>query len=261
MSANEVKLDPQKDKVTFNLLLNSSLKRYIIGIYVLIVKRVIQNPNFDPQLFKDLTKLAGVNQLLTREQIANENISDTKKETLELLFSYKLLFASTSESSMFINQDLDSWLQSAEKFRILSGIEFDDNRFSKPAAGLALSLSAIVELLQNWLETKFSQIKVQKALEELHTVPSRVNPQILYYIMIPIEPNANPSSKKKSALMYSIFDPVIDFLDRYHPEKGKEASTPTGELFTDLVETAIKLDSYNAKIAEINKKTRDSLSL
>ena len=261
MVTNEVKLDLQKDKATFNQLLNSPLKRYILGIYILIVKRVMQNTNFDPQFFKDLIKLAGTNQILTREQIVNENTSSMKQETLELLFSYKLLFAIKNDSSMFIGQDLDSWLQSADKFRILSGIEFDENKFERPSAGLALSLGVIVELLQNWLETKFSQIKVQKALEELHTVPSRVNPHILYYIMIPTEPSSFSGSKKKSTMMYSIFDPVIEFLDHYHPEKNKESSLLTGELFLDLIETSIKLDSYNSKITEIDKKTHELLSL
>ncbi|MFW9929337.1 MAG: hypothetical protein ACFFD1_08100, partial [Candidatus Thorarchaeota archaeon] len=241
---NEFPAFSPRDYIIFDHLLNSSLKRHIIGLYILILKRVIQNTQFNPISFNELISKSDNKGNLKQEYLKTLLSSDQDINTIELLFNYKLLVPQNPKSKNYDFLPLEQILDIADKFSLSQGIEFDDDVFKTSSSGLALSLGVISDLLTRWTEEKISQAKIQKAIDELHTVPSRLNPHQLHFLFIPVDSrNITGMTKKKLDKLYALTDPVINFFNTYHPEKGKKSSSQNAELFIDLIELSLRLNT------------------
>lgn len=261
MSIDNVKFTT-RDKTTFNLIFNSSLKRHIIGIYFLILKRVIQNTNFNLISFNEFIKESGSKGVLTREYLKKALENEQDYNTLDLLISYKILQPIKPSTEAYDFLPLEEYIEIAEKFQFANGIEFEENIFKTSSSGLIISLSSLNMIMNSWLERHIQQNKIQKAIDELHTVPSRVNPHYFHYFLIQADSKNNPGfTKKKGSFYYSLTDEVVDFLNKYHPILGEESENQEGELFLDLIELSIKLDSITKQSEKFSERSKTLLKL
>jgi len=247
----------EKERVLFNQLFNSSLKRNIFGIYFLTLKHVIQNSEFNGELFKELHRVAGSKGIVTNSQVQSLKSSLKGESTLNLLLFYRIL-RPLGEDVEFPTekQSVDEWLTSVEKFELAVGIEFDDDKFQRPSGGLAITLGAFVTLLKRWEEEIVPQPKVQKAFDEMAALPSRLNPHKLIQIFFKVD---SDNSSRKSDAVYMLNDQVVDFLSKYHPSPGSKSSASDGQLFMELVLAGLKLNSILRRSTKIKSKAKEKL--
>ncbi|OLS24907.1 MAG: hypothetical protein HeimC3_17830 [Candidatus Heimdallarchaeota archaeon LC_3] len=251
-----------RDKQTFNLIFNSSLKRHLIGIHFLILKRVIQNANFNSISFYEFLKESGSKAILTQEYLKKSLENEKDSNTLDLLFSYKIIQPINPSSDNFDFLSLEEIINSSEKFQFANGIEFAEKIFKTSSGELAISLGSLNTLLNRWLDQKIQQNKLQKSTDELHTVPSRIDPHYFHYFLTQVDSKNNPGfTKKKSDVYYSLTDKIVDYLNTYHPLPGEISEGSNGELFLKLVEISIKLETIVKQSESLQEKSKKCLKI
>ena len=196
MATNTEKFS-SRDKQTFNLIFNSSLKRHLIGIHFLILKRVIQNTNFNSISFNEFIKESNSKGILTQEYLKKSLENEKDRNTLDLLFSHKIIVPINPSNTNFDFLPVDEIISLSQKFQFANGIEFAENIFKTPSGELAISLGSLNIILNRWLDQKIQQNKLQKSIDELHTVPSRLNPHLFHYFLIQVDSKNNPGYSKK----------------------------------------------------------------
>lgn len=261
MTTNTEKFS-SRDKQTFNLIFNSSLKRHLIGIHFLILKRVIQNTDFNPISFNEFLKESGMKAILTQEYLKKALENEKDRNTLDLLFSHKMIQPINPSSENYDFLPLEEIIYLSEKFQFTDGIEFAENIFKFSSAELAISLGSLNILLNKWLDQKIQQNKLQKSINELHTVPSRINSHYFHYFLIQVDSKNNPGfTKKKSDVYYSLTDQVVDYLNTYHPLSGETSEDTNGDLFLKLIDISIKLETVVKQSGSLLEKTKKYLKL
>jgi hypothetical protein len=251
-----------RDKTTFNLIFNSSIKRHIIGIYFLLLKRVIQNTNFNPISFNEFIKESGSKGIISQEYLKKAIENEQDYNTLDLLVSYKILQPIKPSTEAYDFLSLEEVIEVAEKFQFANGIEFEEKIYKTSSSEFAISLNSLNMIMNSWLERKIQQNKIQKAIDELHTVPSRVNPHYFHYFLTQVDSKNNPGfTKKRGNFYYSLTDAVVDFLNTFHPILRGESDNQDGEQFLNLIDLSIKLDSITKQSEKLSEKSKTLLKL
>lgn len=259
-----VVLDPQKDKFTINQILNSPVKRAIIGLYFKLVKEFVQNTLWNPEVYNKLSVRFGKQkkeEKVTQKQLQAVLGEDQANETIELLVDLRLLLPlplpKPSDEVLF--GSVEEFVASSEEFFLASGVDFDSDRFATPSGGLSLSLGTIHHLLSYVFQVKVAQPKLQTTLEELNAIPSRQNLNEMVFLLSPVSGQAKSQAKKK--LLYKLNDPVYEFLNQYHPLPSATDDSFTGQVFLELVETSLRMNKFVGKTLLTEKRAKDYLKL
>ena len=188
-----------------------------------------------------------------------ESGSDTN--TLDLLFTYKIL-QPHPEQKDFHYFDLQETLAQFESFHLITGIICADEPLKTISGGFSISLGSLQLLLKRWLKQEYQQSILQKAINELNTIPSRVNPQTLIYVFTKVDIDDPEIDKsKKSSFHYALTDQVIEFLDQYHPFPNRFSEDTTGEIFLELIEFSIEFETLQTEVSEYYKKSKKLLKI
>ncbi len=237
-SSNEI--DLQSEKFTFNQLFNSPLKRNIIGLFFRFHKEFVLNTTWNVEIYDRLSFMSGKKQKIKKAQIEKFLSAELGLESLQFLIEFKILLPPNkvilpNVSSISIND----FLALGEEFNIITGIEYADDFLKTPSGGLKLSVGAIQYLLDSFLNFKAAQPKIQSAILELQTLPSRKNPGSMFSILDVAEEKASSTAKKN--IIYQMSDAIYSFLDKYHPLDNKINDLSDGSIFLDLLEASNKI--------------------
>ena len=236
--------DLNAEKFTFNQLFNSPLKRNILGLFFRFHKEFVLNTSWKVEIYDRLAFLSGKKQKLKKPQIEKFLSEDFGEESLQFLIDFKLLLPpekSVSPESPPLS--VLEFLNLGEEFSIITGIECAEDFLKTPSGGLKLSVGAIHYLLESFLKFKAAQPKVQSAILEMQTLPSRVNPGVMFNIFELAEEKTSSTPKKD--IVYQMTDPVYSFLNSYHPLDSKVNDLLDGSIFLDLLDASYKVNKLS----------------
>jgi hypothetical protein len=257
--SNNFDLGVQKDKFMINQLLNSTLKRTILGLFFKLNNEFIQNTTWNPDIYKKLIKIAGSKEKVKKEFIEKHFDFEKDNSSFELFIELKII-TSISPDSKSIPQSstVVDFFDQNEEFQVITGIKFANDRFSTPSGGLELSLGAIQTLIEKNFKRKVAIAKLRKVVSELHGIPSRHSPGEMYFLISPTSESVAKTSAIKKAF-YHMNDPLYVFLNAYHPVKGKIDSSGNGSIFLDLFSISLKLERFISKTDDIQKQAKEYL--
>ena len=236
--SNEIDLLPEK--FTFNQLFNSPLKRNIIGLFFRFHKEFVLNTTWNVEIYDRLSFMSGKKQKVKKAQVEKFLSDELGPESLQFLIDFKLLLPPDkvtvdSDSSLSV----DDFLALGEEFNVITGIECAEDFLKTPSGGLKLTVGAIQYLLESFLQFKAAQQKVQSAILELQTLPSRQNPGFMFTILEVAEEATSTTPKKN--IEYKMHDSVYTFLNNYHPLDQKTNTLADGSTFLDLLDYSHKI--------------------
>lgn len=256
----ELKFDFQKEKITFNQLFNSSVKRSIIGIFFKLQNEFITNTSWDPDIYSRISFTGGKKGKLKKKNI-DLIINEPKvKVSLQFLINFKLLLPLPVPKDLSQLPDIDGLLENYEEYSIISGIEFDDNDvFSSPSSNLKITVGAMHHLLITMLNFKVNQTKLQTAMDELQSFPSRTNNSQMLIVLE--KSDAPKKSTLKKEIFFKMTDFVYELIQEYHPLSGKINQDKNGSIFIDLLTDSLSLNQSVCKTDLIGSKTKKLLKL
>ena len=171
------------------------------------------------------------------EKILSEELGE---ESLQLLIDFKILLppekASVPDSPSLSVSD---FLELGEEFTIITGIECADDFLKTPSGGLKLSVGAVHYLLDAFLHFKAAQPKVQNAIQELQSLPSRQNPSVMFSIFELAEEKTSSTPKKD--IVYQMTDSVYVFLNNYSPLDNATNDLKDGSIFLNLLDASYRI--------------------
>ena len=241
---NSNQTDLSSEKFTFNQLFNSPLKRNIIGLFFRFHKEFVLNTTWNVEIYDRISFMSGKKQKIKKAQLEKFLSEELGEESIQFLIDFKLLLppekTTTPETPPL---SVSEFMALGEEFSIVTGIECADDFLQTPSGGLKLSVGAVHYLLESFLNFKAAQPKVQSAILELQTLPSRTNPGIMFSLLELSEERTSSTPKKN--LVYQMTDPVYTFLNSYHPLDNKTNGLQDGSTFLDLLDASYKINKLN----------------
>lgn len=184
--------------------------------------------------------MSGKKQKLKKAQIEKFLSEELGPESLQFLIEFKILLPPDKVTIPNVSSiTADEFLALGEEFNIITGIEYADDFFKTPSGGLKLSVGAIQYLLDSFIGIKAAQQKVQSAILELQTLPSRKNPSSMFSILEIAEEKTSTTAKKN--MVYQMTDAVYTFLNKYHPFDTKINELNDGSIFLGLLDSSHKI--------------------
>ena len=232
--------DLQNEKFTFNQLFNSPLKRNIIGLFFRFHKEFVLNTTWNVEIYDRLSFTSGKKQKVKKAQLEKYLSEQLGPESLQFLIEFKILLPPDKVTIPNLTSiSVDDFLALGDDFNIITGIEYADDFLKTPSGGLKLSVGAIQYLLDSFLDIKAAQQKVQSAILELQTLPSRKNPSSMFSILDIAEEKTSTTAKKN--MVYQMSDAVYTFLNKYHPFDNKINDLNDGSIFLDLLDSSHRI--------------------
>ena len=256
--ANEIDLLPEK--FTFNQLFNSPLKRNILGLFFRFHKEFVLNTTWNVEIYDRLSFTSSKKQKLKKAQIEKFLSEDLGTESLQFLIDFKLLLPPDKATvDTDVPLTVEDFLALGEEFNIISGIECAEDFLKTPSGGLKLTVGAIQYLLESFLHFKAAQPKVQSAILELQTLPSRQNPGVMFSILEIAEEVTSTTPKKN--IEYKMHDAVYTFLNKYHPLDNKINDLADGNIFLDLLDYSYKISKLVVGVTVLRSTASSYLKL
>lgn len=231
--------DIQAEKFTFNQIFNSPLKRNIIGLFFRFHKEFVLNTTWNVEIYDKLAFMSGKKKKLKKPQLEKILSEELGEESLQFLIDFKILLP-PDKVTVPDSSSVSEFLALGEEFNMITGIECADDFLKTPSGGLKLTVGAIHYLLDSFLHFKSAQPKVQTAIQELQTLPSRKNPSLMFTVFELAEEKTSSTPKKDT--VYQMTDSIYVFLNNYNPLDNTKNDLKDGSTFLDLFEASYRIN-------------------